>query len=236
MHLGCVADRTGPNFAGPEFSPSLVTTRSGRWLYFSSTGYDGNMDIYVSEQCVDGTFAAPAKVAELSTPADDRMPNVSPDGLEIVFSSNRTDLAGAQGDFDVYVSHRARVSEPWSQPVNLGPDVNTAAGETRPSLSADGQRLYFGRAGDIWMSTRGGRNDGSDDARAERDAAHAWSGVSRMPVGPCSSLLRISEPGGNRLGVFRSKLERVWGRTVEVIGRPRSAAVRRRPLGATLAA
>jgi Tol biopolymer transport system component len=169
VHLGCVADRTGPNFAGPEFSPSLVTTRSGRWLYFSSTGYDGNMDIYVSEQCVDGTFPPPVKVTELSTPADDRMPNVSPDGLEIVFSSNRTDLAGAQGDFDVYVSHRAKVTDPWSAPTNLGPSVNTVAGETRPSLSADGERLYFGRAGDIWMSTR----EGDDDSHHRDGSTHA---------------------------------------------------------------
>jgi hypothetical protein len=72
----------------------------------------------------------------------------------MVFVSNRTDLGGEQGDFDVYVSRRARTSDPWSRPRNLGPNVNTAAAETRPSLSADGERLYFGRLGDIWISTR----------------------------------------------------------------------------------
>ena len=46
-HLRCVDDASGPNFAGPEFSPSLVTTHEGTWLYFSSTGYDANMDLYV---------------------------------------------------------------------------------------------------------------------------------------------------------------------------------------------
>ena len=106
-HLGCVDDATGPNFSGPEFSPSLVTTWAGTWLYFSSTGYDNNMDIYVSRLQRNGTFAAPTKIEESSTPGDDRMPNVSRDGLKMVFSSDRTDLDGEQGSFDVYVSTRS---------------------------------------------------------------------------------------------------------------------------------
>jgi Tol biopolymer transport system component len=154
-HLGCVADGSGPNFDGPEFSPSLVTTIEGTWLYFSSTGYDANMDLYVSERQRDGTFGPPARIVELSTSADDRMPNVSRDGLTIVFVSNRTDLPGAVGGFDVYVSTRNSTADPWSAPVNLGPSVNTVEAESRPSLSADGRRLYFGRLGDIWVATRG---------------------------------------------------------------------------------
>lgn len=155
-HLGCVANGTGPNFAGPEFSPSLVRTDAGTWLFFSSTGNQANMDLYVSEQRADGSFAAPARIEELSTAADDRMPNVSRDGLTMVFSSTRTDLEGEQGMFDVYMSTRASSSQPWSTPVNLGPTINTEAAETRPSLSGDLDRLYFGRLGDIWVSHRSG--------------------------------------------------------------------------------
>jgi Tol biopolymer transport system component len=112
------------------------------------------MDLYVSAH--DGTdgFGPPAKVAELSTPGDDRMPNVSRDGLTMVFVSDRSDLPGARGGLDVYLSTRVSTTHPWSTPANLGPNVNTADSETRPSLSADGKRLYFGRLGDIWISTR----------------------------------------------------------------------------------
>jgi hypothetical protein len=46
------------------------------------------------------------------------------------------------------------VFDRWSPPVNLGTAVNTPAPETRPSLSWDGERLYFGRAGDIFVSHR----------------------------------------------------------------------------------
>jgi hypothetical protein len=37
--------------------------------------------------------------------------------------------------------------------VNAGPNINTAANETRASLSWDGRRLYVGR-GDVFVSER----------------------------------------------------------------------------------
>jgi len=150
-HLGCDADGSGPNFPGGEFGPSLVPTSSGTFLFFSSTGYGTDMDIYMSRQRSDGSFAPPTAVAELNTTAGDFMPNVSRNGLEIVFNSNR---AGGFGGQDVYTSSRASTSDPWSPPVNVGPNVNTAGNESRSSLSGDGERLHFGRDGEIYVSTR----------------------------------------------------------------------------------
>lgn len=151
-NLGCVANGTGPNFAGGEFSPSLFRTRHGTFLYFSSTGLDGlDQDIYVSKMRRNGTFGPPRLVEELSTPYNDQMPNVSRNGREIVFASDRP---GSAGGMDIYTAHRHRATGRWSTPVNLGPNVNTIASETRPSLSGDGERLHFGRLGDIWVSTR----------------------------------------------------------------------------------
>ena len=152
-NLGCDAMATGPNFAGGEFSPSVIETDEGTYLLFSSSGSDGGVDqdIYVSRERADGTFGPASMVAALSTAANDQMPNVSRDGLELVFVSDR---AGGQGALDVYVSHRSSTAGDWSAPVNLGPAVNTAAAETRPSLSGDGERLHFGRLGDVWVSER----------------------------------------------------------------------------------
>ena len=151
MNLGCAPN--GPNGPGTEFGPSLVETDAGTLLYFSSGGPMGSntQDIYVSAQSADGGFGAPQPVAELNTDFDDVMPNVSKSGLEIVLASNRPGGAGA---FDIYSSTRETTSDPWSSPVNLGSAVNTGAPETRPSLSWDGERLYFGRAGEIYVSSR----------------------------------------------------------------------------------
>lgn len=155
-HLGCIENGTGPNSAGAEFSPSLVTTWAGTFLYFSST-VSGNHDIYVSRLRHDGTFGPPSPVTELNTEFDDRMPNVSRDGLEVVFSSTRpTDAKGQAsfGSFDVFVARRRSVFAPFGAPVNLGANINTAGSETRASLSWDGERLYFGRDGEIQSASR----------------------------------------------------------------------------------
>lgn len=148
-NLGC--HPTGPNTVGGEFSPSLVETAQGTLLYFSRPGTNGLQDIYVSTQQADGSFGPGTAVAEVNTPAADQMPNVSRDGLEIVFSSNRTGSTG--GSLDVYTAHRASTSDPWSEPERVS-SVNTAADETRASLSGDGERLHFGRSGEIYVSTR----------------------------------------------------------------------------------
>jgi Tol biopolymer transport system component len=63
--------------------------------------------------------------------------------------------------FDLYVTTRRDPSASWSQPVNLGPPINTDANEQQPGLSSDGRQLFFasnrpGSLGnlDIWVSTR----------------------------------------------------------------------------------
>ena len=81
------------------------------------------------------------------------------DAREIFFFSNRP---GTLGMADIYAATSARASGPWSQPLNLGPKVNSSNGaETRPSLSWDGTTLYFG-------STRPGGDGGADHDVATR--------------------------------------------------------------------
>jgi hypothetical protein len=151
-NLGCAPN--GPNSAGMEYGPSLVATKAGIHLYFSSGGLigAGTQDIYVSRLGAGLQFGAPTAVAELNLPwVDDYMPNVSRDGREIVFVSTRP---GGFGASDIYTSTRSYDDGVWREVANLGPTVNTAAGESRPTMSADGERLYFGRNGDIYVSQR----------------------------------------------------------------------------------
>ena len=159
VNLGCYP--AGPNTAGAEYSPSLVRTAEGVFLFFSSNGYPDSQgqDIYVSRVRDDGTVLAGTRVSELSGSADDRMPSVREDGLEIVFSSNRA--GNTPFDQDIYVATRPSTSAPWSAPQRIdNASINTPASETRASLSGDGKRLYFGRKltpedpGDVFMSVR----------------------------------------------------------------------------------
>ena len=141
QHLGC--DPAGPNSSLDEQGPSYVQGR----LYFSrSTLPPGNSgELYVSEKQGDMSFGAASPIVELNdAAANDIQPNVRKDGREIVFSSNR---AGGLGGPDIWSATRASVNDPWSAPVNLGANVNTGFGESRPSLSWDAHQLLFGRAG-----------------------------------------------------------------------------------------
>jgi len=154
----------GPNFAGGERSPSLVETWFGTYLFYSSNGDGGDQDIYVSRMGRDGQFGPGKVVAELSTEFEDIMPNVREreDGsFEIVFSSNRPTWGRGQAAFgaqDVYTARAWWPTGSWSAPKNLGAEVNTAGVEQRSTLSKDGKRLYFGRDGDIFTSTRSGKH------------------------------------------------------------------------------
>jgi hypothetical protein len=63
------------------------------------------------------------------------------DHREIVFDSDRPRGLGGP---DVWSSTRTSTHGPWSAPANLGPSVNSAAAETRPSFADGGLTLYFG--------------------------------------------------------------------------------------------
>jgi WD40-like Beta Propeller Repeat len=155
QHLACAPD--GPNSALDEQGPSYVETAVGTFLYFSSGSAIVPGDVYASPRLTGMTFGPAQAVAELNSSANDIQPNVRKDGLEVVFSSNRTGTLGGQ---DIWAATRASIEDPWSTPVNLGAAVNTGAAESRPSLSWDARALLFGRApgpegmSDIYVSTR----------------------------------------------------------------------------------
>jgi len=90
---------------------------------------------------------------------------VTPDGRNMYFSSNRD---GGYGGRDIY-----RVvllpDRTWSEPVNLGPTINTANDEESPFMSIDNKTLYFASNGpgsvggfDIFVSIIFGNNEWSD--------------------------------------------------------------------------
>jgi hypothetical protein len=129
---------------------------------------NGN-DLYSSVLLSDDVFDFAQLVAEVSTGSFDRQPAIRRDGLELFLASDRP---GGLGALDLWSYTRASTLEPWSNPVNLGPVVNSAPvvvdGVVRftgvdagPALSFDGTTLYFhsARPGtfgnfDLYVTTR----------------------------------------------------------------------------------
>lgn len=81
--------------------------------------------------------------APINGATGDGSPAQSEDGRMLFFFSGRP---GGLGNFDLYVSHRT--ADGWGEPVNLGPDVNSAAAEQGSYYAREGPDavLYFNRA------------------------------------------------------------------------------------------
>lgn len=104
--------------------------------------------------------------AVINSGLSDQGPAISKNGLSLYFTSNRSDSLGG---FDMYVSQRISVDDPWSSPVNLGPTVNTTSDEGNPAFSRDGHYLFFqskrpgGFGGiDLWVAYRQHTHDDFD--------------------------------------------------------------------------
>jgi len=139
-HMACVS----PN--------GLELYFSGRLEEGARPGGCGSSDLWVTRRATrDDTWTEPENLgATINTASIDARPSISPDGLLLFFDSNRP---GGFGNFDLYVTRRATLSDPWGEPMNLGPIINTAELEECARISADGSTLY-------WDS---GRPDGGDN-------------------------------------------------------------------------
>ena len=152
----------------------LVNNSVGNWshgisadglqLYFEAnrSGNFGGVDLWVAvRETKDEPWGEPVNLGPtVNSSVNDACPNISADGLELYFRSNRP---GGCGELDLWVSKRPMIDEPWGEPVNLGPTVNSPDYEGFPSLSADGLSMFFnsdrfnGARGwdfDIWLTKR----------------------------------------------------------------------------------
>lgn len=100
----------------------------------------------------------------------DGCPFVSRDGKS--FYMARGPQYGGSGGIDIWRSTRASTNDPWGEPVNVGPPVNSAANDFCPTLSRDGHRFYF-------VSSRAG-GCGGDDIYTTRLRPDGWDPVANL--------------------------------------------------------
>lgn len=142
-----VAELSSGAFDGaPSIAPDLKTL-------VLTTDAAGNDDLYRSTRVSSSDpWSTPTVIAELATPANDRSPHLSADGLSLW-------LAYDPGvDADIFVATRTSIDAQF-EPASRVNELSTTEEEDDPWVSADGHRIYFSRyqttgVGGLYMATR----------------------------------------------------------------------------------
>jgi outer membrane protein OmpA-like peptidoglycan-associated protein len=118
-------------------------SEDGRTIVFSVSQNEDNSDddLFVTFHVAGSEWSRPRPLTGLNGMTDDSCPFLASDGQTLYFSSIRDD---GYGGHDVYMTRRLDDSwKHWSDPVNLGPSVNTSGGDLYYTIPASGQYAYY---------------------------------------------------------------------------------------------
>lgn len=134
-----------------EYFPSL--TVDNQFLLFTRrldrVQQGEQEDFYGSLFGTDSTWQMSYPIYDINTPYNEGAASLSADGKTLVFTAceNFGDYGkgrSGKGSCDLFFAKKRGAK--WSNPVNMGPPINTANWESQPSLSSDGKTIYFIRA------------------------------------------------------------------------------------------
>lgn len=148
------------NTSSPEYLPSI--TAEGDRLVFTRR-IRGDEEVFISKK-VNEEWQEPTPLTDINTEENEGSQYISADGSLIVFvrCSDRQGYGGC----DLYFSEKKGAV--WTKPKNMGQPINTRGWESQPSLSADGNTLYY-------ASSRKGTIGGRDIWRSQRKENGEWS-------------------------------------------------------------
>lgn len=146
------------NSSALEYYPSVTINDS--IFVFTRRGANVREDFFTSTMSDKGYSKARLLEGELNEEPYKGALHISQDGEWLVFAADYGPKG--YGGYDLYISYWT--GNGWSDPENLGPNINSEAWESSPSLSPDRKTLFFSSTryggfgkGDIYMSHRGTR-------------------------------------------------------------------------------
>jgi Tol biopolymer transport system component len=124
-------------------------------IYFNRSG-----EIWRSTRSsLTAQWSTPQVETTLSSSSGETNPEMLPDGLTIYLASSRTH-PDAKGDYDIYISTRSAVGQPWSTPVPVK-ELNTVDSDHPGAPTPDGLRMIIVSdrspslgSHDLFLSTR----------------------------------------------------------------------------------
>lgn len=129
------------NHFGLQYFP--VLTADEQEMIFTrrmGPGPDDDEDLVVSRKNENGNWTVPVSISKnINSKFNEGTCTISADGRTLIFTS----CIGRRGYGNCDLFYSRKVGDEWSVPVNIGPEINSSAWESQPSLSADGRILYF---------------------------------------------------------------------------------------------
>jgi outer membrane protein OmpA-like peptidoglycan-associated protein len=150
-----------------EYYPSFTINDST--LVFTRRG-EGIRENFMMSTLLPGSYSKAVLInGQLNEEPSKGAIDISQDGAWLIFAGN---FAGKGfGDFDLYISYNT--SKGWSEPINLGGNINTEFWESSPCLSPDKNALYF-------SSDKPGGYGGKDLYVSYRTASGKWTEAINM--------------------------------------------------------
>lgn len=128
------------NSARVDYAPSI--SADGKTMIYESNK-EGKYRLYESH-LVDGNWSSPVSIDPINNYGDTTDliggPSISFDGNMLFFFASFREGLGSE---DIYYSVRS--GDTWSTPTNIGAPINSSGYEGFPSITADGNELYFVR-------------------------------------------------------------------------------------------
>lgn len=122
----------------------LANSRKSLLMSIEREDSHGSRDLYVSFMKSDSSWTEPKNLGDvLNTAGEDSGPFLAADDATLYFSSNGF---SGYGGFDIYVSQRLDDTwTNWSEPQNLGPDINSALDDLFFHIPASSEYAYYSR-------------------------------------------------------------------------------------------
>jgi peptidoglycan-associated lipoprotein len=183
------------NTEGEEGAPSF--NRNFTLMYFSACKQSKNKNlgcqIYTATHNGDEWGTSEPLDLGMADSVVVAHPAISPDELTLYFVS---DMPGGIGQTDIWMITRASKTDKWGDPVNLGPEINTAGTEKFPYIHADGT-LYFSSNGHPGLG-------GLDIFKAKQVGGHWKVENMRVPINSSSDDFGICFQDKEEKGFFTS--------------------------------
>ncbi len=121
-----------------DFGP--VITHNGRFLYFTTERDDDGQEVFFIERGGGSRWIREREAGDVNDATQSGMVAMTPDGQYMIFAAYEHDV-DSEGRTDLYSARK--VNGDWREITNLGPAINTDYWESMPSISSDGNLLFF---------------------------------------------------------------------------------------------